>query len=97
MGGDKCCANVAGLPNVTGNLNAGNGRIGSHASGSNAKLTGIGAFVTGSTRDVGGSEWGGYYTSVSDLSFDASRCSIIYGNSETVMPLSFMLIPQIKI
>ena len=30
------------------------------------------------------------------LSFDASRCSVVYGNAETVQPPALQLIPQIR-
>ena len=30
------------------------------------------------------------------INFDASRCSSVYGNSDTVQPPAFALIPQIK-
>ena len=74
----------AGLPNITGTP---------------CLLTGNGDYTTGafynSENIVYGSpasEWANHQI----IHFDASRSNSIYGNSDTVMPNSFALIPQIK-
>ena len=74
----------AGLPNITGNMNES-----------------INATVNGDTTNTDGCfSWvsGGYKTTTSNvstgnskLSFDASRSSSIYGNSDTVQPPAYLV------
>ena len=74
----------AGLPNITGTV----GTVVSTSGG----LAGSGAFTaTNIGRGGGDDAW--WYGSIQ---FDAARCSAVYGNSNTVMPNSFSMIPQIK-
>ena len=77
----------AGLPNIKGNFNAdllGDGQWNTD-----------GAFATGTpwtylTPNVGGD------SAQTGFNFDASRCSDIYGKSNTVQPKSITLLPCIK-
>lgn len=72
----------AGLPNIIGTFRAGA-----------STLIASGAFKgeKAGTHDPQGSGRQTY-----DFQFDASLCSAIYGNSNTVTPPSFSLLPQIK-
>lgn len=84
MGGDNVAVLLPGLPNITGYI-ANNG----HAAFSSAS----GAFANTydkSRSNAGAANDGGTYT------FDASRCSSVYGNSNTVQPPAYSLIPQVK-
>ena len=84
MGGDSVAILQPGLPNITGYI-ANNG----HAAFSSAS----GAFANTydkSRSSDGAANDGGTYT------FDASRCSSVYGNSNTVQPPAYSLIPQVK-
>ena len=86
LGGDKASALAAGLPEITG--------------GFNIMRAGPSSFTGALYGDSGNQGWGAGSNDLltsGNIYFDASRCSLIYGNSETVMPLSFALIPQIKI
>lgn len=90
MGGDSSKILSAGLPNIEGELGWGNYRM------FNKDYPNQGAFgVTIKT----GLDWRageGYGNNGGAINIDASRSSKIYGNSDTVMPLSFVFIPQIK-
>ena len=81
-------AKDAGLPNITGEF--GNYWNGGHSGYSN------GAFVkrdgTSASYDGGGGNNGTTWVN----SFDASRSSSIYGNSDTVQPKALTLLPCIK-
>lgn len=83
QGWDELITKNAGLPNITGTI----------TSGDNAPGNFSGAFYydehTGDYLD------GGDYGRVRGR-FDASRCSAIYGNSDTVQPPACCLIAQIK-
>ena len=84
QGGDSCLVKTAGLPNITGTT-----RPISYSTA--ADFTG--AFYvdskTKSTPAASGENRG-------IVIFDASRCSSVYGNSNTVQPPSIVLIPQIR-
>ncbi|WP_440336302.1 hypothetical protein [Megasphaera sp.] len=83
QGEDELITKSAGLPNITGTIMSGDNVAGNFS----------GAFYydkhTGDHLDGGnyGRTRGG---------FDASRCSAIYGNSDTVQPPACCLIAQIK-
>lgn len=82
----------AGLPNITGQLNSRPHREGGDFGG--AITAGAGVFSLGlrkgSTKHAGVSETS--ITSVEDLvTFDASRCSSVYGNSTTVQPNTIII------
>lgn len=80
QGGDNAGTLAAGLPNITGQMGA-----------PAERRTPTGAFyISGS-----GVAEGHTYT-VASNAFDASRCSQIYGNSETVQPAAITLFAQIK-
>lgn len=83
QGWDELITKNAGLPNITGTI----------TSGDNAPGNFSGAFYydkhTGDHLDGGG------YGRARGR-FDASRCSAIYGNSDTVQPPACCLIAQIK-
>ena len=80
----SCLANEAGqyvapgLPNILGNLHQ-------FAHG-NASAATDGAFRTTYTSANGGTAGSGLSYDVT--TFDASRCSVLYGNSDSVMPAS---------
>lgn len=83
MGGDNCEVLAAGVPNIIGTVGWTTNGIGLIS----------GAFYEGNTSARDRS----YYENDNNgIGFDASRCSSVYGNSDTVMPASFSLIPQIK-
>ena len=83
MGGDSVNVLNAGLPNITGKLNAIKSFDSSPYSGSFECLD-----------SLGGVQTGGYQAG--KASFDASRSNSIYGASTTVQPPAFSLMPQIK-
>lgn len=85
MGGDILQTLTAGLPNIIGSV-TGNNR---------ANFNGAtGAFeVNGYTTRAG---YENLTNSYSSFTFDASLSNIIYGNSDTVQPPAFALIPQIR-
>ena len=70
----------AGLPNI----------IGSFAG--NQDMSETGAFYRISSNNMNS----GDYPYSANIGFDASLSNIIYGNSDTVMPPTIQLIPQIK-
>ena len=84
MGGDNVSVAAPALPNITGKI----GPI--DYSGSTAYVGG--AFYADGSTSYGATSSGARRF----ISFAASRCSSIYGNSDTVMPPSILLIPQIK-
>lgn len=66
----------AGLPNITGNIVLRRGNFGAYPSG-----------VFTYSGDIGNKGYkGGEYGAYGTVKFDASRCSSIYGNSDTVQP-----------
>ena len=82
----------AGLPNITGQLNSRPHKTGDNFGG--AITAGEGVFSLGlrkgSTKHAGVSETS--IQSVADLvTFDASRCSSVYGNSTTVQPNTIVI------
>lgn len=83
QGGDELSTKSAGLPNITGAIVSGDFDINSFS----------GAFYYDKYR--GDSLDGGTFARARG-GFDASRCSSIYGNSDTVQPPACCLIAQIK-
>ncbi len=88
----------AGLPNITGSL----GTLGGAGTTAFSSLNDTaGSIGTGALR----SERGAQYTRTSgaakhytrNISFDASRCSSIYGSSSTVQPKSYTVLFIMKI
>ena len=78
---------TAGLPNITGTV----GDYHTNIRNQNGSFTII---ENHSTLTRGASSSG---TEIYDnISFDASRSSTIYGNSDTVQPPAIVLIPQVK-
>lgn len=75
----------AGLPNITGTFTV--GRAGTRG--------GTGAFI-GTTNGNGYGEGSYGDDSSGTVYFNASNSNIIYGNSDTVQPPAFALIPQIR-
>lgn len=69
----------AGLPNITGNYKDSTGRIGNYTSHSGAL-----SYKTATTNNFG--DGANSSTHVTEINFDASRSSSIYGNSSTVQP-----------
>lgn len=67
----------AGLPNITGNITATRG-------------TGTGAFATGNKVD-NGQPWDGDGLGATNVWFDASRSSSVYGKSSTVQPPAYVV------
>ena len=83
QGGDNSNVLQAGLPNITGRLEAGN---------QNYNIaTGVFYYIedTGTTLD-------GSRFNLNKVGLDASRSSSIYGASNTVQPPALVLLPQIK-
>lgn len=81
MGGDSIAVLPPGLPNIEG---TGAIIIGSSVDGA--------FYITSGPFTLSGENWYGTGT----LNFNASLSNPIYGNSNTVTPASFMLLPQIK-
>ena len=69
----------AGLPNITGTYKDSTGRIGNYTSHSGAF-----SYKTATTNNFG--DGANSSTHVTEINFDASRSSSIYGNSSTVQP-----------
>lgn len=67
----------AGLPNITGNITATRG-------------SGTGAFATGNQVD-NGQPWDGNGLGATNVWFDASRSSSVYGKSSTVQPPAYVV------
>ena len=82
MGGDSIAVLPPGLPNIEGTEAI---IVGSQAKGAFSS-TNTGPFHLEAAMSYG--------TSI--LNFNASLSNPIYGNSNTVTPASFMLLPQIK-
>ena len=74
----------AGLPNITGTA---------FSYDADSTLMSGAIYNTSQNRGVQTDSWN---VSRHVWAFDASRCSIIYGLSETVQPPAFALLPQIK-
>lgn len=92
QGGNTIEEKEAGLPNITGAVNAVNAGHNSIGAGS------YGAFSwssNSSNHSINAASTTGRYT-VSGVSIDASQSNSIYGNSTTVQPPAITLIPQIK-
>ena len=83
QGGDELITKSAGLPNITGTI----------TSGDYSENYFSGAFYY--NNHTGDYLSGGNYGRACGT-FDASRCSAIYGNSDTVQPPACCLIAQIK-
>lgn len=80
LGGDNVSIVSAGLPNIRGSF------------GGNQDISETGAFYRISTNNMNS----GDYPYSANIGFDASLSNDIYGNSDTVQPPSFSMIPQIK-
>lgn len=80
MGGDNTSVITAGLPNITARLG----------------IAGYEPYTSGAIYTTTGYSVGWYQYQRVDQYFDASRSNSIYGNSETVMPATIQLVPQIK-
>lgn len=74
----------AGLPDIQGMI--------SIPYGDDSKLT-TGAFVNAGARNA---TFGRGNANITPVNFIASNSNVIYGNSNTVQPPAFALIPQIK-
>ena len=85
QGGDTTGTKQAGLPNITG-------EIGDFHT-NNIIEKGAFKFSRESRLERGGASGKEVYIC---MSFDASRCSNIYGASTTVQPLTVVLIPQLR-
>lgn len=83
----------AGLPNITGK-EASDGSFSLYATGDRI-LTGFVAQKKGPERIVSSNSTVSS-NAVQEITYDASRCSSIYGNSTTVQPQSLTLRPLIK-
>lgn len=77
------CSQEAGLPNINGEANAQNNGYGFIHIYDNNSVTGC--FKAGTSQN---STWAGTNRVGYSLGFDASLASPIYGNSDTVTPLS---------
>jgi len=84
VGGDNVLKHEAGLPNITGTIDSEGDDVNAYS----------GAFfkVVQNINNYPNQNTGGGWTTY----FSASASNSIYGNSETVMPCSFQLIPQIR-
>ena len=92
QGGDTIAVLQAGLPNITGelvatntqNLFSNNGQSGAFRIGTSASnSTSQGTSTTATSGKA-------------NVTFDASRCSVIYGSSAIVQPPALVLLPQIR-
>ena len=90
VGGDNCFTIPAGLPNINGEVTS----VAKYADGQSETI-GAMIFTKGSpmTNVVGNA---GHYSSQGSIKIDASLSSVIYGKSETVMPATIQLVPQIR-
>lgn len=85
MGGDNIKAIAAGLPNIKGST--------PFVPCFSYTVSGAFTFIARQAADAGsGSGWSDH----GNTDFDASKSNAIYGNSDTVQPPAFALIPQIK-
>lgn len=78
---------TAGLPNITGT-------VGDYHTSDRNQNGAFSIIENHSTLTRGASSSGIEY--YDNISFDASRSSTIYGNSDTVQPPAIVLIPQVK-
>lgn len=83
----------AGVPNITGSFTPWS-QWGASSDPDNVINATTGAF--GQTGDNSYGPNGNYNADNAKYNFDASRCSDIYGNSDTVQPAAVRLIAQIK-
>lgn len=90
MGGDNVLAIAAGLPNITGSLQDKYSYLTFNPKATKGALS---ASVKTKLYLTAGAGSG---SALDTIYFDASKANSIYGNSETVMPVSFSLIPQIR-
>ena len=80
----------AGLPNIVGSFGRnGNNPIGGNTDNSNINYEGV--FTTGRHGNAGGFGNGNGWAQKYWIDFDASRCSSIYGNSQTVQPNAYVV------
>ena len=84
QGGDNSSVLAAGLPNITGYWNEGTWASNDDNFGACYRIESK-TVATANTAGLSGLK-----------GIDASRSNSIYGNSETVQPPAFALIPQIK-
>lgn len=89
QGGDSVASVEAGLPNITGTLSEIIGTTNSTTYGTGA-FSGSGASSPGAIAGPASKNYDRHAV------FDASRCSSIYGNSNTVQPPAIKLVAQIK-
>ena len=78
---------AAGLPNITGT-------VGDYHTSARNQNGAFSIIENHSTLTRGSSSSGTEY--YDNISFNASRSSTIYGNSDTVQPPAIVLIPQVK-
>lgn len=94
LGGDITEVHTGGLPNIEGYVKTTNRDL---VVINQASTSSSGAFYiergTGMFNGAKGGTSGPYPLT---LGIDASKANSIYGNSDTVMPVSFSLIPQIR-
>ena len=86
MGGDSIKTTAAGLPNLTGYFSS--RMLRDDSTVVDDKLFTKSIYSTGRGQDN--------YNQGLTITFNASRANAIYGNSDTVQPPSFLLLPQIK-
>ena len=87
QGGDTLRSAAAGIPNITGGISVVKYLDGGEQTG---------AFVqTGLWRNLGAPA--GTLSGRIDIDLDASRCSPVFGKSDTVQAPALQLIPQFKI
>lgn len=86
MGGDIIAVFSAALPNIIGKLEA--------PLVINGGFNGTGALYSELTQTYASSEY--LSQRYGTINIDASRCSSVYGNSNTVQPPAYSLIPQVK-
>lgn len=86
LGGDIIAVLSAALPNIIGKLEA--------PLVINGGFNGTGALYSELTQTYASANY--LAERYGTINIDASRYSPIYGNSETVQPPSFSLLPQIK-
>lgn len=86
MGGDIIAVFSAALPNIIGKLEA--------PLVINGSFNGTGALYSELTQTYASAEY--LSQRYGTINIDASRCSSVYGNSNTVQPPAYSLIPQVK-
>ena len=97
MGGDMTAKFEAGLPNIIGEIKNSNGNYAVNAAGgayaafeNNGCYTFNAATGTSIVAEVTAANV------ITSINFNASCSNSIYGNTDTVMPATIQLVPQIK-